>query len=246
MPLLNHGLVFCPAFAKWVDSDVSAFASKQDGPPQFSTPKPSLWNLSSDLGENIQIDLEWLNTLDRGTGSNAASTFFGNLTQQCFYSAYDYMQGVKLLIPDTGCMSAALAVGIAEGLSKLPLRFGQRWLMEINSIKCLLDPDDPNDSNAENCYSTSPTHVDDATQLSNLTRVFIDISHDVYAYEFQGTTIYLAFAVLLLHVATVTVHLCIILFGERWSSSAWSSLGELWPWLNNPRPPIVLKIPQGY
>lgn len=134
------------------------------------------------------------------------------------------MRGVASELPDIGCLSAAVAVGIAEGLSKFPLRFRQEWLIESNSTRCLVPR---NESALGDCYAGSPLHILDNAQFSNLTGVIFDISHDVYAYEFHGTTVYLAFVILLLHVVTVMIHLCVIYFGDCWSSSAWSTHGEL-------------------
>ncbi|KAH6652397.1 hypothetical protein BKA67DRAFT_354957 [Truncatella angustata] len=52
------------------------------------------------------------------------------------------------------------------------------------------------------------------------------IERQIYLYTFCSVTVYLAFVILFSYVATVTVHMLIILFGRKWTSRAWPGLGE--------------------
>ena len=69
--------------------------------------------------------------------------------------------------------------------------------------------------------------ITDESSPASVTRIEYDVTQNVYAYGLNDITIYLAFTVLFLHVATVAVHMLIILLGNRRNSQAWSSLGGL-------------------
>ncbi len=79
------------------------------------------------------------------------------------------------------------------------------------------------------------SHVPDAfmpggkldTDDAATTTLIFELWQYAYAYGFRGATIYLAFVVLFLHILTVTVHTLVVLFKYRWTSKAWSSLGQL-------------------
>ncbi|KAK4183914.1 hypothetical protein QBC35DRAFT_78282 [Podospora australis] len=76
----------------------------------------------------------------------------------------------------------------------------------------------------------SKTPWDDWTTPSNFlnyAKLEVEYYHDVYEYNFEGTTTKLAWAVLLSHVALVVWHFVSTIWHGNWHSSAWEQLGDL-------------------
>lgn len=64
------------------------------------------------------------------------------------------------------------------------------------------------------------------TQRAIATQLDFSIEQKLYGYCFRGATILIPFAALFIYVTMVLIHMVLISFGRRWTSKAWSSLGE--------------------
>ncbi|KAJ0120719.1 hypothetical protein J7T55_015451 [Diaporthe amygdali] len=142
--------------------------------------------------------------------------------------------------------------GIAEGLSKVPYKFGIHALGSVKEIRhgqslpaMTLSPWTSSRSSETLRYNISgnwtrrtltPSQI-----MENSTRLDFKLTQKLYGYRYSGVTIILAFVVLFLYVATVFVHISIMTFGTSWSSRAWKSLGEYFVLaLHSPTPTSVL------
>lgn len=213
------------------------------------------WFNKADAGDLIQLDLDWLNVLDRGTGigANGKYSFFGGVRKVCLVASALDIDNHTEEHPDITCMACGLGAGIAEGLSKVPYKSGihavlsmkdtspgkytstlswSRWL-KFPTVHLSTDFGLPGDWNNS---TLAPAQI-----MANSTRLDFIVTQKLHGYSFSGITITLAFVVLFLYVATVLVHISIMTFGTSWSSRAWKSLGEFYVLaLQSPIPTSVL------
>ncbi|KAH7389083.1 hypothetical protein BKA64DRAFT_129747 [Cadophora sp. MPI-SDFR-AT-0126] len=216
----------CLISAWWIDSDISLSTARSTILPEFNIDKPQLSHMKEASSSVLSMDVAWLNTLDRAAGVDNTTDrgYFYNMTDFCS-SPGNAITGGPFgygTPPSPQCLSTGIALLIAEGMARSTYKFAH-YQIGVNRtgryFQPLLGTGDIN--------SPGTLALTSDMQLGNSTRVTFDIKHKVYSYGFRSVTTYLAFTVLLLYVATVAVHMGIILLGERWSSKAWSGLGEL-------------------
>lgn len=203
---------------------------------------------------NINLDLEWLQVLNYGTGNGKSvnNGYTQKLWSFCS-GASDPVNESPLDGLDRGtsvyCMASGVSLGIAEGLSKVP------WSLPIyalGSSACkkdtfgystyqtvLLSPWTPilesggliEISNIpiypEYSGNWTPSSLTPSEVMANATHLDFFISQRLYAYGFRGVTTILAFVALFLYVFIVFIHFLILLIGPSWSSTSWASPGEL-------------------
>lgn len=228
-----------------------------EGPNWFNQGHPS---------QVIQLDLEWLAALDNGTGGDRDYSFLERLRQTCLDQLEPGDNPTKSSEKElsTACMSVGLAAGITEGLSKVPYSLDIHLLVPDEDLKLL-------DNLSYGAYGevgpsltlsswmdvikhrtvhddwifdenwTSPTLSPSEIRRTS-TRLDFVVTEVLYGYGFHSVTTILAFVVLFLYVATVFVHILIMIFGTRWSSRAWKSVGQLLvlAMRSPPPPPVVL------
>lgn len=213
------------------------------------------WFSHTNVTEIIHFDLEWLEVLDHGTGRNSTSkhAFFNRIRRACLGSSIlgddDPDNAGKNL--DLTCIAAGIGAGIAEGLSKVPYHAGIHALgtMEgqpYNAMDFSPWTSSSKSDDSENMDSILRRNWTNSTLTpsqikTNSTRLDFTLTQKLHGYSFSGITIILAFVVLFLYVATVLIHISIIIFGTSWSSRAWKSLGEFYILaLQSPPPTSVL------
>lgn len=203
------------------------------------------WFEESNSTDIIMFDLEWLETLDFGTTRDRKSdhSFFKRFSQTCRDSSTVNLYGV----PTHGernigltCMTSGLAVGIAEGLSKVASHYDIHALGSVDyyddrsfglsmtlspwsDVKIKPQPDSAIEYLYDANWTTSTLSPREIEETG--TRVDFEITERVYGYGFRDVTITMAFVVLFVYVATVFIHITITSFGTSWSSRAWTSLG---------------------
>jgi len=159
------------------------------------------------------------------------------------------------------CNSFSLALLLADGLARLQAKYDYVFLStDAGGRPVFLDEYVVNSQSATGPhYSWTPVadtnmivHAENwthnasvhSTQLQNTT-IFTEIPMTVYeqtyGYRFEGPLTFLAWAVLLSHVAIVSAHVAIVVFGRPWSSSAWSGLGELLALVHHSMPSKLLE-----
>lgn len=202
--------------------------------------------------EIIHFDLDWLEVLDHGTDKNSTSQhgFFNGVRRICLGSSIlgddDPDNAGKNL--DLTCVTAGIAAGIAEGLSKVPYHADIHALGTLEgrpSNTMDFSPWISSDSLVAIDYDMQGNWTNSTLTPSqiktNSTRLDFTLTQKLHGYSFSGITIILAFVVLFLYVATVLVHISIMIFGTSWSSRAWKSLGEFYILaLQSPTPTSVL------
>lgn len=212
------------------------------------------WFNHTNATETIHIDLEWLEVLDRGTGSDSTSkhSFFDKVRRGCLGSSIlgDEDPDNAGKNTDLTCIAAGIGSGIAEGLSKVPYHAGIHALGTVDDGASPITMDFspwtsslslvgwyyPFDGNWSNSTLT-PSQI-----MTNSTRLDFTLTQKLHGYSFSGITIILAFVVLFLYVTTVLAHIFIVTFGTSWSSTAWKSLGEFYVLaLQSPVPMSVLE-----
>ncbi|KAG6362591.1 hypothetical protein INS49_007683 [Diaporthe citri] len=257
----------CLVKAYWIDSKLSGpqsdealnsglawdWQAMENGRPlcndcQFRD--ESVWFSYSNATEIIHLDLDWLNVLDRGTGSDNKHGFFDKVRQACLGSSIlgDDDPDNAGKNPDLIFIAAGLGAGIAEGLSKLPYRVGIHalgTLEDLPSNAMTFSPWTSSDSLEAFGYhldgNWSNSTLTPYQIKANSTRLDFTFNQKLYGYGFSGVTITLAFVVLLLYVTTVLAHISIMTFGTSWSSRAWKTLGVFCVLaLQSPTPTSVL------
>lgn len=203
------------------------------------------WFDESNSTEIIMLDLEWLEILDFGTSRDRESdhSFFKRFSQACRDNSDVDRDGV----PNQGernigltCMASGLAVGIAEGLSKVASHYDIHVLRSVDyddrnyspsmtlspwsDVKIKPQPDSAIEYLFDANWTTSTLSSREIEETG--TRLDFEITERVYGYGFRDVTITMAFVVLFVYVATVFIHITITSFGTSWSSRAWTSLGE--------------------
>ncbi len=210
----------CLASARWVDADVWVASPQTAADFAIWQPlvlDPEVGNNSGGGGDTqldiIKLDLQWLRSLDRSLDSSSNVTYFTNISRDC---------GDR-----SDCMAIGLAVGIAEALSRVTHHFGYVIVDEDYWSNYTLYQANTSREEWGGTRSGPFNQAQLAQITANYTHITFDATQNVYGYGFKNATVYIAFAVLFLHVATVLAHLLIVLLGRRWSSSAWRTLGEL-------------------
>lgn len=203
------------------------------------------WFDESNSTDIIMLDLEWLEILDFGTTRDRKSdhSFFKRFSQTCRdNSAVDWYGAPTHGERNIGltCMTSGLAVGIAEGLSKVANHYdihavgsvdflGRHYgpsmtLSPWSDVKVKPKPDPAIEYLYDANWTTSTLSPREIEETG--TRLDFEITERVYGYGFRDVTVTMAFVVLFVYVATVFIHVTITSFGTSWSSRAWTSLGE--------------------
>ncbi|KAF8847919.1 hypothetical protein BDZ45DRAFT_811204 [Acephala macrosclerotiorum] len=215
--LNNYTVTLCLISAKWIDSDLYATNTQPNVNLEFAYEKPQPSALLNTSADNISLDVEWLTKLNQGTNPVGNTSYFGNVTTFCA----DIWGLDAPGDPALGCLSAGISLGITEGLSKIASNFP--FCVGVQNSSGLWEGCDP--IGASSYFSN--TEIDKPLDLANCTIIALNTAQRFYAYGLTDLTTILAFVVLFLHTATVLLHISIIVFSKRWSSEAWSGLGEL-------------------
>jgi hypothetical protein len=212
----------------------------------------------------ISISTDWLVSLNMGNGANtnfsSTTSFFNALMDLCVRppkldlnnnSEDGHGSSNQSAPPDIECIATGFALAITEGLSKLPHNSpvyalgtpnpGEYWhgehlgpVMQMSSWYNRLAIELESEFVGGNWSNASITPA----QKAGFTRFDFTVKQRLYGYGFRSITVYLGFVVLFLYTLTVVVHIIFLLTGHRWSSRAWSSLGQLFILaLRSPPPP---------
>lgn len=226
----GNATALCLIGAQWLEAQDTFITLLQPGNiPDFAVAEPDLGlGLGLDQSSGIPITLtqDWLEAFDRGgagAGSGSGSGYFARLSRMCRVGSDS---DAMMIPPEPSCLAAGLSIGISEGLSLAmdahdTYYFGPDGHQPGGGGRPLYRVR----TNAD-LHDLEPVIMSDA-QLANFTHVRFDMTHTVYAYSLDGVTVWLALVVLFLYVATVMVHMLVVLLCKTWSSSALSSQGEL-------------------
>lgn len=261
-------MALCLVKAAWVDMALSLMYERIFEEPRISwtwrLPPPyhdslahnlEAWFDESNSTDIIMLDLEWLEILDFGTTRDRESdhSFFKRFSQACRDSSAVDLYGAPLHGERNiglTCMASGLAVGIAEGLSKVASHYDIHALGSVyydihasgsvdyddrhdgphmtlspwSDVKIRPQPDSTTEWLFDANWTTSTLSSREIEETG--TRLDFEITEKVYGYGFRDVTITMAFVVLFVYVATVFIHITITSFGTSWSSRAWTSLGE--------------------
>lgn len=251
--IYTHGpnTTLCLIKAHWIDFTIAnsiPWFSSSDMSWMWQRPDPDWiarggnWFSETNPTQIIHLDLEWLIALDSGTGREHKSddSFSERLRQACL----DWLGPKGNTLDRSGkqlsnaCMAFGLALGVTEGLSKIPYNFDIHVLGTDSYRGSLFGPSSTlsswtdMDRRPASPYSDifqanwTPSTLSTSEIRETSTRLDFTISERLYGYRFNSVTIILAFIALFLYVATVFLHILIMSSGTSWSSRAWTSLGE--------------------
>jgi hypothetical protein len=172
---------------------------------------------------SIKITSDWLNLInilyESGGPNNINLTTFETIANQCILNI-PYVED---------CMEASMALFLADAMARVQASTMQMWMWqgylgldgggeEYNTTKI------PGNSLAE----ITPIFESWLNNTPNdMTKFSLEIYQYGYGYGMKGSNgIYVAVAVLLIHVVFALAHVIIIMTGG-WSSGAWNNPGEL-------------------
>ena len=215
-------LALCLVDARWLETDTWIVPSAGSIPAQHNV---KLDNKTLDYSKNpeqvIDLDLAWLNALN-GTMEKSKLRKTNSTAHGTFDMLLDFISPQYAIYS----LGEALAVVLVDALSIVPS--SKTWLARGSS---------PSGPWPESTDQGARTLVN----LPSYAKIEIIYEHNVYQYNFQGISTKLAWAVLLLHLLLVLVHLVTLLAQGTWSSSAWSELGELVVLAANSAPNALLR-----
>lgn len=248
----SSNTTLCLIKANWVDFTLNGFIPwygsgnfewTWKGPEPDWIEDAENWFNETNPTQLIQLDLEWLDALNNGSGRGSDHRFFERLRSTCleFLTFEDnYLDSPHNQPSINLCMASGLSLGITEGLSKVPYHFSAHILgfpnanfPDVNlSSSMTLNPWTSTGPRFTwyNGYipslgwksaTLSPSEIRETS-----TRLEFAVFEELHGYGFHGVTIILAFVALFLYVATAFVHILIMIFGTMGSSRAWEKLGE--------------------
>jgi hypothetical protein len=122
------------------------------------------------------------------------------------------------------CRASMLALSLADALSRIPYFFQSYYNCPDNV------PGNDRVQDGSLCTRSSrftKTPIVSDVGDSNLTKISLEYFHHVSSYQFRGNMIYVAFAVLFIHLGIAFTHFWVSILKNAWTSRAWSELGEL-------------------
>lgn len=222
----GHGrlseVCLCLVDARWIDSD--AWIMPQAGNiPQYSLSLGNATvNATLDPDQIIKMDVAWLRMLNTTVLLGKYDDFrLANGTREYIYNrlldlALEDVLGGPLY--QQQAVAQLMTVFLADVLSMVstgkPLRATSRALTGPWQVKDF-------STGVSNGVSVN------LEDLPSYARISPGYYHNVYEYNLEGTTIRLAWAVLLLHMLLVAVHFVVTCAQGSWQSDAWSQLGDL-------------------
>lgn len=241
-------LSICFIDARWMDSDVWVLPQTGEAPlfsynigkeaARFATNSTiQTLNAKGSTGDLITLDRAWLESIDR----YSIYPTTGTSKQKRVVGIYQYM--LELMIGEEGSrrynesawhqrsVSWAMTVTLTNLISVVPST-NFHYLARSDSF---FGP-----WNISSSLSGLADAVDLAS-LPNYAKIEPRYDHNIYEYNYDGTTTKLAWAVLLAHVLLVLVHLVVTCAHGSWQSSAWSQLGDLLALALNTRPTELLR-----
>lgn len=171
----------------------------------------------------LTLDYDWLRAFhviirdpDNWNTTTGNASFLDALARVCTGN-----QDANYAMQDLPCAALSISLLIADGIAR-----------RADLLGYASPP--PSDTggfdvgqffiNAELSTNFSKQQLQNTTLFTMIrTQLFVETA----GYRFHGVTVILAMVVLLLHVALVLGHVCIVLMTQSWTSNAWSSLGEL-------------------
>ncbi|CAG7563633.1 unnamed protein product [Fusarium equiseti] len=207
------GLHLCRTYARWaevdlwIDRGISNFARSK-----FDYALFDIWNLLGDTAEAyepIKLRKEWLETVGQRRNKTGKKSDFKQ--DSIWDKAIDVADEIRTREPyfSAEVSGSSLQMAIAVHLADILSRMGPDYL-DRKGIRVLDDDDgkspEPDDPIVEHEFFLGG-----------------------YGYSIRSSsTIPLALAILLLHIAVVLIHAMVILFSRhRWLSSCWGSFGEI-------------------
>ncbi|KAK0709363.1 hypothetical protein B0T26DRAFT_678793 [Lasiosphaeria miniovina] len=204
-------------------------------------------------GQVLTLTQDWLEAFDQCQQPSSPG-YFANLTTICGASggarpnpdaaclAAGLSTGVAEGLSQAMDAHATYYLGSTDDEDRAGRHPGKRTLYRLRSNADLanLEPFVEVDTGTTSDGNSGAAAV--RLLLPKYTQMQFAITHDVYAYTFSSgrgaagggggggggnVTVYLAFTVLFLYVATAAAHVLLLLVGRTWTSTAWSSPGEL-------------------
>lgn len=210
---LNVGLHLCRAYARWAEVDIWLDLRRSEVvQSQFEYSLFDVFNMignGSGHHEPIKLRREWLETVGRRKNetSDAVDSEQDSIWDKAIDIANEIRRNVPMRPPSENgdYLKLVIAVHLTDILSRMPL-----ILIDRKGIR----PGDDDDG--------KPPEPDDPI----IEHTFFQGG---YGYRLRSSsTIPLALAVLLLHVAVVLIHTAMLFFSRhRWLSSSWTSFGKV-------------------
>ncbi|KAK3378426.1 hypothetical protein B0H63DRAFT_247125 [Podospora didyma] len=241
--------VICLVDARWVNSDLWINPEDIAPTPQcIPSSRDIITQYQDSSGDFVVLDLEWLNFLNTTLVTNSSLeeqdwVMGQNNAQECrkirlepAQYAFDLLIKLSVTASNNDFFkisskaAGALAVFLTRTMSVIPR----------NSLYSMTGDSSHGPWRVENRRLAGQWHFDDGS-FSSYARAEIWYYHDVYAYSFKETTTCVAWAVLLLHVLLVYIHLVTVMVNGLWNSGVWSQLGEMASLLTNSTPTPLLK-----
>jgi len=242
-------ITICFIDARWMNSDTwvlpqtgsaALFGYSIDKEAIQSTANQSVQSLDAtrNTGDFITLEPAWLESID-----TYKMTLMAGLKPGRILTFYNYM--LELIAGEVGTpaydnstfhkdpLEWAMTVTLTNLVSAVPYSWNSRSL----SSDSFFGPWNTTKEVAGNI-----TEVDFETlRLPSYARHELFFEHNIYEYNFNGTTTKLAWAVLLTHVLLVLIHLVVTSVQGSWQSNAWSQLGDLLALAVNTRPTSLLR-----
>ena len=221
----------------WIDPTTDMFI--HEALPQ---PFPELASAISGPGgpspaySPFYIDLAWANSLNvKYNGALSNQTAMEALASACVSSTGSGTNTTVEPGNSSGmimsqCLEMGLALYMTDGLSRTHSAIDSYFvaygpgLLEVFGTEVVIQ-DLTDDSFGNEMTSTNIT-LADVQDPAHYTECHFEVLRYGYGYGFRGILIYIAVAVLLVHVALAQTHMGLVLSGGSFSS-AWSTMGEM-------------------
>jgi hypothetical protein len=218
----------CTIDARWVP--VNVWIDPTVDPLVYETlPNPAALPLAA--YSQLYISLDWAHSLNvQPTDSADNHTAIEALGTACSHLA---VSGDINSDTTVECLEAALALYLTDGLSRFQ-RMRHQYFLDSYYFDNNLTGSDTKIIDAATTDAIYDTYDPLAVTLtpgdlrnpSKYTQIHFSVYQYGYGYPFRGITIYIAVAILLLHVLIALIHMSIVVYGG-WSSDAWAKMDEL-------------------
>ena len=241
----NHSLFACTIDARWIAAkpwiDLSVDNFIYDSEPRAFDDVLEATTGTGSVSEypSLLIDLSWAASLNipyvnhdiTNQTRSSAQTVLQVMGSKCLLSsissATNFSSTSTMSIP--ACLEAALALYVTDGLARsqsaIPAFFVSTGHKDIAAEASAIQPLYKNCQPPYECPITNIT-IADLQDSSKYTEIYLPISRYGYGYGFKGITVYIAIAVLLIHVLFVLIYTAFVCC-KGISSGAWSSIGEM-------------------
>ncbi|RFU31052.1 hypothetical protein B7463_g5276, partial [Scytalidium lignicola] len=168
----------------------------------------------------LTLDADWLRAFNSSIWNpnpeDADTQYSGLLNMLSALCGTDMFPGSM-----ASCGAHSVAMFVADGMA--------RWADSLEYLSSAASVVNASYSSiSSNVWAPSAVMSEQELQdTSRFTKIPILAFQQTAGYRLNDFTLIIAMVVLLIHVALVLSHVCVILAGQSWTSNAWSGLGEL-------------------